>query len=419
MEKIQKIKGFPDIFPPLSQAYAHMEATAKDVFGRYGYAEVRTPILERTELFARSIGEETDVVQKEMYTFPDRKGRSLTLRPEATAGILRAYIESGLAGQDEQAKLFSIGPMFRYERPQKGRMRQFHQIDVEALGSGSAFLDAEIILMLAHFFRELGVANLAIELNSLGCPTCRPAYLDALNEAFRGFDSGSLCEDCLRRKLTNPLRLLDCKVPSCRELTRSAPNIIDHLCPECAEHFAAVRSVLDAQGVAYRLNPRLVRGLDYYVRTTFEVVSTDIGAQSAVAGGGRYDGLIRNLGGPDLPGVGFAIGMERVAMLLGANTAQAPDFFLAVLGGNLLDEGLRLAQELRLAGLAGECALAPRSVKSQLRQADRSGARFCLILGADELAGGVVQVKDMRRGGQESVARRDLADSLRNNDKQQ
>ena len=323
MEKIQKIKGFADILPPLSYVYDRLEQTAKAVFARYGYREARLPILERTELFCRSIGEETDVVQKEMYTFPDRKNRSLTMRPEATAGVVRAYVENGLHASEELSKLYCAGPMFRYERPQKGRMRQFHQIDVEAIGSGSAYLDAEIIFMLSHFLTDLGIADLNIELNSLGCPECRPVYNDALNEYFRGFDAGQLCEDCMRRKLTNPLRVLDCKVPACKELTRSAPKISDYLCGPCKDHFAVVTGLLDQGGLAYTLNPRLVRGLDYYVRTTFEVTSGKIGSQSAVAGGGRYDGLVKTLGGPDLPGVGFACGMERLAML-NASTRRRP-----------------------------------------------------------------------------------------------
>lgn len=413
MEKIQKIKGFADILPPQSHVYDLLEQTAKAVFARYGYKEARLPILERTELFSRSIGEETDVVQKEMYTFPDRKNRSLTMRPEATAGVVRAYVENGLHAQEELTKLYCAGPMFRYERPQKGRMRQFHQIDVEAFGSASPYLDAEIIFMLSHFLTELGIADLNIELNSLGCPECRPAYHDALNEYFRGFDAGQLCEDCMRRKLTNPLRVLDCKVPACKELTRSAPQISDYQCPSCKEHFETVTGLLDKGGLAYTLNPRLVRGLDYYVRTTFEVTSGKIGAQSAVAGGGRYDGLVKTLGGPDLPGVGFACGMERLAMLMGDPQPPAPDFHLAVLGEAGLGAGLLLAQQLRDAGLCGECALSAKSAKSQMRAAGKSGARFCLILGDAEIEGGTVQVKDMAAGTQDTVPQDALLEHLR------
>ncbi|MFP5238221.1 MAG: histidine--tRNA ligase [Acidobacteriota bacterium] len=412
MEKIQKIKGFADLLADQAVVFERLESAARKVFGQYGYKEARVPVLERTELFSRSIGEETDVVQKEMYTFPDRKGRSLTMRPEATAGMVRAYVENALHAQEELTKLFTYGPMFRYERPQKGRMRQFHQLDVEAFGSPSAHLDAEMLFMLGHFLTEIGIGELNFELNSLGCPDCRPAYQQALNDYFKGFDGGQLCEDCLRRKLTNPLRVLDCKVPSCKELTKGAPLISDYLCDDCRTHFATVTGVLDAAGFEYTLNPRLVRGLDYYVRTTFEVTSGKIGAQSAVAGGGRYDGLVKNLGGPDLPGVGFACGMERLALLMGDAGAAVPDFHLAVLGSQGLDAGLLLAQKLRAAGLSGECALAAKSAKAQMRQAGKSGARYCLILGESELAEGTVVVKNMLAGTQETVSQDTLLDII-------
>jgi histidyl-tRNA synthetase len=412
MEKIQKIKGFADLFPPDSTVFARIEDTARAVFSRYGYKELRVPVLERTELFARSIGEETDVVQKEMYTFPDRKGRSLTLRPEATAGVMRALVEDGRAGEG-LAKLFAYGPMFRYERPQKGRMRQFHQIDVEAVGSPEPLLDAEILLMLDHYLRALGLTELTIELNSLGCRQCRPLFLDALREFLKGMHKEQLCEDCMRRKLTNPLRVLDCKVPQCKEFTADAPKITDHLCPDCAAHFDAVKGLLDAAGLSYTLNPRLVRGLDYYVRTTFEIVSGAIGSQSSVAGGGRYDGLVSSIGGPDVPGVGFACGMERLALLMDKTAEPAPDFFLAVLEAAGLPQGMLLAQDLRRAGFSGEAPYAARSVKSQMRAADKSGARFCLVLGTDELAAGTVVVKNMLAGGQETVSQDMLVAHLR------
>jgi len=412
MEKIQKIKGFADLLPEQAQAFDRLEQTAKQVFARYGYKEVRLPILEKTELFCRSIGEETDVVQKEMYTFPDRKGRSLTMRPEATAGVVRAYVENGLHVKEELTKLYCAGPMFRYERPQKGRMRQFHQINVEAFGSPSPLLDAEMLFMLAHFLTEAGIAELNFEINSLGCPQCRPAYQNALNEYFKGFDAGQLCEDCMRRKLTNPLRVLDCKVPTCKELTRSAPLISDYQCPACREHFGTVTALLDKGGLGYTLNPRLVRGLDYYVRTTFEVTSGKIGSQSAVAGGGRYDGLVKTLGGPDLPGMGFACGMERLALLMGECPPPAPDFHLAVLGDSALSAGLLLAQKLRASGLSGECALAAKSAKSQMRQAGKSGAKYCLILGDAELETGTVVVKDMAAGTQDTVPHASLIEHL-------
>lgn len=410
MDKIQKIKGFADLFAPESDVFSHIERTAARVFSLYGYREARIPLLERTELFARSIGAETDVVQKEMYTFPDRKGRSLTLRPEATAGLLRAYVEQKLCAVEGVAKLFAHGPMFRYERPQKGRMRQFHQVDVEALGSPEPGLDAEMLLMLDHFLAELGITGTTTQLNSLGCRQCRPIYLDALRDFLRGMHKEKLCEDCLRRKLVNPLRVLDCKVPGCRELTLDAPVITDYLCPDCQDHFEAVKALLDAAGMAYEPAPRLVRGLDYYVRTTFEIVSGDIGAQSSIAGGGRYDGLVGELGGPDTPGIGFACGMERLALLVSGAPETKPDFDVAVLDPAAIEPALLLAQSLRRLGFRGETPYAPGSAKSGLRRAGRLGARLCLILGESELGQGVVQVKDLADGSQSAVPMDALTD---------
>ena len=268
-DNVTAIKGFADLFSPDSDAFTHMEAVARETFSRYGFTELRTPILERTELFCRGIGTETDVVQKEMYTFPDRKGRSLTLRPEATAGVMRAYIESGRSG-DAVTKLFTIGPMFRYERPQKGRMRQFHQINCECLGPSEPYADAELVTMAMRFLEALGLKDLSLQLNSLGCPTCRPAYRETLRKWLSELDESALCEDCRRRMVTNPLRVLDCKVPSCREHTAEAPKILDHNCPDCAAHFETVRRLLDAEKVPYVINHRLVRGLDYYTRTTLK-----------------------------------------------------------------------------------------------------------------------------------------------------
>lgn len=408
MSTVQKIKGFADMFSPESDAFTFMEGIGRDVFGSFGYSELRTPILERTELFKRSIGDETDVVQKEMYTFDDRKGRSLTMRPEATAGVMRAYIEGNVHAQEQVAKLFTFGPMFRYERPQKGRMRQFHQINCECLGPDEPYADAEVILMLMTFLTRIGLKELSLEINSLGCRECRPKYNAALKEFFAKLDASALCEDCRRRMETNPLRVLDCKVPSCKALTKDAPTILEHNCPECADHHAKVLSVLNRAGIAYVQNVRLVRGLDYYNRTTFEVVSGSIGAQSSVAGGGRYDGLIKQLGGPDVPGVGFACGMERLALMLGERTPAQPDFYIAVLDATGLERALMLAQTLREAGKVGELAFAAKSMKAQMRQASRKNARKVLILGGDELANDTVVVKDMESGEQTTVPMADI-----------
>lgn len=392
---VTSIKGFADMFPPESDAFTFMEGKARAVFGRCGFVELRTPIVEHTELFCRSIGEETDVVQKEMYTFPDRKGRMLTLRPEATAGVMRAYIQAARHTQEPVSKLFTTGPMFRYERPQKGRMRQFHQINCECLGSSSPYTDAELIVALMTFLREIGLSDLSLKLNSLGCPSCRAAYKKALKAYLEKLDTALLCEDCQRRMNTNPLRVLDCKQEGCKKLTANAPTILEYNCPECRQHFDVVLRMLEVANVPVVLDSCLVRGLDYYCRTTFEVVSGAIGAQSSVAGGGRYDGLIKQLGGPDIPGVGFACGMERLALLLPQQEAPRPDFFVVALGEGTQDAAFSLINTLRAQGFAGDMSHAGGSFKSQMRQADKSRARFCLIIGEDELAKGTVSVKNM------------------------
>ena len=400
---IARIKGFADMFPPDSDQFTRIENTARGVFGRYGFVELRTPLLEFTELFCRSIGEETDVVQKEMYTFPDRKGRSLTLRPEATAGVMRAYIESGLTNREPVSRLFTTGPMFRYERPQKGRMRQFHQINCECLGSHSPMADAELVSMLLRFLSDLGLTDLTLKINSLGCSECRPKFKAALLEYLNGVNRAALCPDCARRVETNPLRVLDCKQPGCRAITDNAPKLIDYNCPECRAHFDTVLQLLDGQGLAYELDHRLVRGLDYYCRTTFEVVSGSIGAQAAVAGGGRYDGLVKSLGGPDVPGVGFACGMERLALMMGEGKAAASDFYLVAMDAQSRTQGWLLAQMLRNAGLTGEMNFSESGFKSLMRQAGKSGAKYCLIIGPDEAAQGSVVVKNLESGEQCSM----------------
>jgi histidyl-tRNA synthetase len=403
MERIAPIKGFSDLFPPESEAFTRMESVARRVFALYGFQELRTPLLEHTELFQRGIGTETDVVQKEMYTFTDRGGRSVTLRPEATAGVMRACLSSGLNRRETVSRLFTCGPMFRYERPQKGRLRQFHQINCECLGTEAPGADAEIVIMLMRFLAELGIADLELRLNSLGCPVCRPVYREHLRVWLAGLDRAGLCEDCHRRLDTNPLRVLDCKVPGCRELVSDAPRIADHLCPDCREHFAVVGRLLRAAAVPFVPDSRLVRGLDYYTRTTFEVLSGSVGAQAAVAGGGRYDGLAAALGGPDIPAIGFACGMERLAMLLPGTAAPRPDFHMLALAGagnDTADLAFTLALRLRDAGFRGGADHTPRSMKSAMRQADKSGAACAVILGPDESAAGTVLIKRMDTGEQ-------------------
>ncbi len=400
---IQAVKGTHDVLPEEMAAWHGVEAAARALFARYGYREIRTPILEQTELFARGIGAETDIVSKEMYTFADRDGGSLTLRPEATAGIVRAVIEHNLTSSDPALRLYALGPMFRRERPQKGRYRQFQQVDVEAFGVTSPTIDAEMIELALAYLDACGVRRHELVLNSVGDHNCRPAYVECLREALRG-RAAAMCADCQRRAETNPLRVLDCKVPEDQATIEGLPKITDHLCEECRGHFAEVRRQLAVLGIPYTLNPRLVRGLDYYVRTTFEVTSDALGAQSSVLGGGRYDGLVKDLGGPDVPGIGFAVGMERLVSLVPAEPAPSRcDVFLMPLAPSALDRALRLQAALRRAGLRALLDPEGRSFKSRMKQADKLGARLVAILGDDEIARGVWTVRDMGRSQQEDV----------------
>jgi histidyl-tRNA synthetase len=396
--KIPSVKGFHDVLPDESACWSWIELQARRLFEQYNVLEMRIPIVERTELFTRSIGETTDIVEKEMYTFADRDGSSLTLRPEGTASIVRAYVEHALHLREAVSKLFYLGPMFRRERPQKGRVRQFSQIGVEVIGRDDAAIDAEVLLLLDDLLAALQIRGAQIALNSLGCAACRPAYRAALL-AFGSAHRADLCDNCSRRLDRNPLRLLDCKDPACRENTVDAPVMLDHLCGPCRAHFDAVRAMLAREGVEPRLNPRMVRGLDYYVRTAFEVVAEGLGAQNAVGGGGRYDGLVKELGGPDLPGIGFALGVERLVLAMADRAAarpQPPDIFLAPLGAAAELEAMHLAHRWRRDGLRVEMSSGGRSLKSQMRLADKGGAPYVLILGDDELAAHALTVRDMR-----------------------
>jgi histidyl-tRNA synthetase len=401
---INGVKGFNDILPGEVEKWQHIEATARRVFELYGLSEIRIPILEKTELFSRSIGDATDIVEKEMYSFEDKGGNRVTMRPEGTASVMRAFIEHKMHAQDPVARLYYMGPMFRYERPQKGRYRQFHQIGAEVTGVAAPMADAQVLTMLTHFFAELGLAEPSLQINSLGCPACRPLY----REALKGFLLSRielLCEDCDRRYQTNPLRALDCKSPGCQEATKGAPSMLDYLCPDCCDHFARTRGFLDLVGTGYTVNERMVRGLDYYTRTTFEMVTGLLGSQSAVAAGGRYDGLISDLGGPALPGIGFAIGVERVALLLADQEfARRPDLFIAALGETAHAEAFRLMTALQRAGAAVELDYEGKSLKSQMRRADKFRARFTLIIGEDELGRGTAPLKEMDGGTQREVA---------------
>jgi histidyl-tRNA synthetase len=400
---IQAVKGTRDILPDEVRAWQAIERTARELLARYGYREIRTPVFEETELFARGIGADTDIVSKEMYTFADRDGSSLTLRPEATAGIVRAVIEHNLMGPDPGLRVYALGPMFRRERPQKGRYRQFHQVDVEAFGFTSPTIDAEVVELAIAYLDACGVRQHELVLNSVGDRHCRPAYVQALREALRAHAS-RMCADCQRRADTNPLRVLDCKVPEDQAVIDSLPKIADHLCAECRDHFAEVRRQLGLLGIPHRLSHRLVRGLDYYVRTTFEVTSGELGAQNSVLGGGRYDGLVKDLGGPDVAGIGFAVGLERLALLRPPDEGEPRcDVFLLPLAKGGLDKALLLQRELRQAGLRALLDPEGRSFKARMKQADRLGARLVAILGEDEMARGVWTVRDMTRSAQEDV----------------
>jgi histidyl-tRNA synthetase len=416
-DTLQPIRGMNDVLPGESAAWQVLERVARETFAEYGYREIRLPLLEKTELFKRSIGEFTDIVEKEMYTFLDRGGESVTLRPEATAGIVRACITNGLLHNQRQ-KVWCMGPMFRYERPQKGRYRQFHQVDVEALGFPGPDVDAELIMMSARIWRRLGLEGLTLNLNSLGTPASRRVYREKLVEYFLGHES-ELDEDSRRRLAGNPLRILDTKNPAMREVVAGAPLITDHLDPESADHFAGLRARLDAVGIRYALNPRLVRGLDYYSRTVFEWVTSELGSQDAVCSGGRYDGLVAQLGGESVPAIGWALGEERIVELMRAKQLvgdeSAPDVYLVLAGAAAEAMGLKLAEDLRDAvpGLKVETNCGGGGFKSQLKRADRSGARLAVILGDEEVARGVAAVKALRdESGQREVPLASLAHEL-------
>jgi len=401
---ISGIKGMNDILPGDVEAWQHLEQQARRIFGHFGYREIRVPVAEKTDLFCRSIGETTDIVEKEMYTFSDKGGTSMTLRPEGTAPVMRAFIQHKLYAQDPVNKLFYIGPMFRHERPQKGRYRQFHQIGAEVIGVDDPKIDAQLLAMLSHYFETLKVPDVALQINSLGCAECRPAYRQALIDYLEQ-RLDQLCSDCQRRYTTNPLRVLDCKVPGCQEATNAAPAMLDSLCPSCDEHFGQLQQYLNLLEVDFTVNPRMVRGLDYYTKTTFEMVTGSLGSQNAVAAGGRYDRLISDLGGPDLPGIGFAMGIERLALLLEDQNIAAPrpDLFIATLGKEAETAGFALLTNLQRRGVQAEMEYSGKSLKAQLRRADKLQARYVVILGEDELAKDMVQLRDMDQSSQSEV----------------
>lgn len=409
-KKYTAVKGMVDVMPAQSRLWQKVEAAARNVFGMYGYHEIRTPIIEHTELFQRGVGETSAIVEKEMYSFTDQGGDALTLRPEGTASVVRAYIESGACVNEPISRYYYMGPMFRRERPQKGRQRQFSQIGCELLGVESPLADAEVIAMTAHFLEEVGVEGVKLQINSIGCAECRPAFNDALG-VYLGGCAESLCAECLRRLARNPLRILDCKQEACQAVVRGGPAISAHWCSSCRSHFEAVRGALDLLGVSYQHDENIVRGLDYYMRTAFEFITDQIGAQGAVVGGGRYDGLVAALGGPDVAGVGFALGMERLILLLEAQreALRREDLiFFAVLGKQAEMTILPILQTLRRDGVRVEWDYAARSLKAQMRRAGRIEAETVVIVGDDEIAKGLATVRDMRAGTQREVRIRDL-----------
>src|SRR6267142_1036962 len=409
---IKAVRGVRDILPSETGKWQRV-AAARKTFEAYGYREIRLPLFERTELFARGIGDETDIVKKEMYTFDDRGGDSLTLRPEATASLLRAYIEHGFQVEPKPVRLYTAGPMFRYERPQAGRYRQFHQANVEALGDVNPAVDAEVICMLMDFFQALGLDDrLALHVNSIGDAGDRAVYVGRLVDYLTPHAAG-LCAECQARLGRNPLRILDCKVPECQPVIEKAPSILDSLSADAARHFDSVRSYLDAMGQAYTVTPRLVRGLDYYVRTTFEVLTTELGAQNAVAGGGRYDGLIERLGGPADSGIGFAIGLERVVLLLGDDDAASRPFVLLIpLGEAALQRLLPVARAARQAGVAAELGYGGRKLPRELERANKLGVDYAVIAGDNEIASGEAVLRSMGSGEQRRVSFAALAGEL-------
>jgi len=403
-QPVSAIKGTHDILPKEARDWQRVEAVAKATFELYGYREIRTPVFEATELFEKGTGQTTDIVQKEMYTFTDKGGRSITLRPEYTPSVVRAIIEHRLDLLPEPMRYYFIGPMFRFDKPQKGRFRQFHQVDIEVFGENDPAIDAEIIEMADHLLKKLKVTETEVLVNSVGCRKCRPAYLMELHAAATAV-MGALCPDCQRKAETNPLRIFDCKVEACREIARGFPEITGYLDPECTEHFRRFRSTLDLYGIPHRIEPRLVRGIDYYTKTTFEITAAKLGAQNSVLGGGRYDDMMKDFGGPDICAIGFAMGVERLLSAAKPEPVREEFFYLVYMGEEAKKEAILLARFLRSKGV--ECLLEfkERGLKSQLSRASKLGASWALIIGEEEIRKGRYQVKDMKKGTQTEAAK--------------
>ena len=404
----QAPKGTQDLLPPKSGEWQAVEEVMRSEAALHGFGEVRTPVFEHTELFLRSVGDTTDVVEKQMYTFNDKGGRSITLRPEGTAGAVRAMLEHALYNDGLPVKLYYLTSCYRYEKPQAGRLREFHQFGVEMFGAAAPVADAEVICLAKSIFDRLGVKNLTLELNSIGCPECRAKFHQALKEYFEGYRD-QLCETCLSRLERNPMRILDCKSPVCSKIAEGAPHILDYLCDDCREHFEGVQSYLKAAGVEFVINPTIVRGLDYYTRTVFEFVSNDLGAQSTVCGGGRYDGLTEQMRGKPMAGLGFGLGLERLMLVLEAQKIQMPappacEVYIASMGEAAGREAFRLVNELQHSGVAAACDLCARGLKAQMKYANKIGAAFTLVLGDNELAQKSAKIKNMKTGEEKPIS---------------
>ncbi|RJQ22381.1 MAG: histidine--tRNA ligase [Nitrospiraceae bacterium] len=397
--KYKTLKGLQDILPPEISIWQHIEKTSREIFCTYGYQEIRLPVLESTDVFIRSIGETSDIVEKEMYTFQDKGGRSVTLRPEGTASFVRAYVEHHLYNEPAPQRFYYMGPMFRYERPQAFRYRQFYQIGAEAMGIEEPKIDAEIISMLARILGDIGLKGLNFEVTSMGCKNCRPAFRDALKNFLRD-KLGSFCSDCQRRFDLNPLRILDCKVPDCISSRQGSPPVTDYLCADCKGHFESLKHNLNMLNVPHTINPNLVRGLDYYIKTAFEVTSESLGSQKAVAAGGRYDGLVDEFGGPPTPGIGFAIGMERIVPLIkdSMKNSDGPDLLICPIGEEASEKAFLLAEKLRMERLWVEANYVGSSLKSQMRKANRINAKHIVVIGDSEIKNGEAVVKNMVNG---------------------
>ncbi len=410
------IKGTLDTLPSGSYKIQYIEAVMREIAENYGFREMRTPVFEHTELFQRSVGETTDVVQKEMYSFEDKGGRSVTLKPEGTAGAVRAYLEHGLFNEAMPQKIYYITPCYRYEKPQAGRLREFHQFGIECFGAGSAAQDAEVILLGNEIFNYLGINNLTLEINSIGCPACRKNFQQALKDYFKAhYDE--LCDTCKGRLEKNPMRILDCKSPICSEIGRDAPKILDYLCDDCSEHFELVKKYLTANNIEFKVNPTIVRGLDYYTRTVFEFVSNEIGAQGTVCGGGRYDGLVEEMGGKPTPACGFGLGLERLLLLMETQKSEFPepkkcDLFIGSMGEDANVRASVIAADLRNEGVSAQFDTVGRSVKAQMKYADKIGALYTMVIGDSELESGKASLKNMNTGEQSEISLENFTDSF-------